>query len=74
VGCLVFAVKCPGAVFVSRREVGVLVMKGPMRRDFLLASMAGGIVVGLAETLTRRPRRGKGNDEQKSVACERSDE
>jgi hypothetical protein len=29
VGCVVFRGKCPGTGFVSRREAGVVVMKGP---------------------------------------------
>jgi len=41
-----------------------------MRRKFQFATIVG----GLAETLTRRVRRGEGNDELKEWRGEKSDE
>ena len=43
-----FGVECPSPDYVRRRE-GDVVMRGSMRRKFLLASIVG----GLAETLTK---------------------
>ena len=48
-GGLFFGVECPSPDYVRRREGDVVVMRGSMRRKFLLASIVG----GLAETLTR---------------------
>jgi hypothetical protein len=48
-GGLFFGVECPSPDYVRGREGDVVVMRGSMRRKFLLASIVG----GLAETLTR---------------------